>query len=83
MSTSHGNQSGLDFRQVLKAAFYDDKYQLKTINCSQLIPDEYDKIELTYTGEDVTTVVYKKNNVTIATLALAYSSGKLSSVTRT
>lgn len=42
----------------------------------------YDKIELSYTDENVTTVVYKNNNVTVATLNLGYTDNVLTSVER-
>lgn len=43
----------------------------------------YDKIELGYTGENVTTVTYKLNAVTVATLTLGYTNNVLTSVERT
>lgn len=53
---------------------------------NKLVPSQYDYIELGYTGDDVTTVIYKQGGsggTTVATLALAYSSpGVLSSVVR-
>ena len=42
----------------------------------------HDKVELSYTGEDLTQVVYKLDNSVVSTLQLAYSSGKLVSVER-
>lgn len=53
---------------------------------SGLVPDEYDYIALSYTGTDVTGVVYKtggSGGTTVATLVLAYTSGNLTSVTKT
>jgi hypothetical protein len=46
---------------------------------------EHDHIALSYTGEDITGVTYKTggaDGTTVATLTLAYSDGKLTSVTR-
>lgn len=46
---------------------------------------EYDYISLTYTGSDLTGVVYKtggSGGTTVATLTLAYSNGNLTSVTK-
>ena len=49
---------------------------------SGLIPEPYDTIDLSYTGSDLTGVIYKSNSVTVATLTLAYNSGNLISVAR-
>lgn len=46
----------------------------------------YDYIDLTYTGSDLTGVIYKiggSGGTVVATLVLAYSSGVLVSVTKT
>jgi hypothetical protein len=43
---------------------------------------EHDEIALSYTGNDLTGVVYKLNTVTVATVALAYTDGKLTSVVK-
>lgn len=46
---------------------------------------EHDYISLSYTGSDLTGVVYKtggSGGTTVATLTLAYSDGKLASVTK-
>jgi hypothetical protein len=59
-------------------------WPVKELN--QLIPEEYDYISLSYTGSDITGVVYKTGGAggaTVATLALAYAGGNLSTVTRT
>lgn len=42
----------------------------------------YDAIELGYTGDDLTSVVYKDNGETVATLNLSYSNGVLTTVER-
>lgn len=49
---------------------------------SGLVPEPYDEITLSYTGSDLTGVVYKSASVTVATLTLAYDTGKLVSVAR-
>lgn len=41
---------------------------------------EYDEIELGYTGDDLTSVVYKQATATVATLSLTYTSGNLTNV---
>lgn len=49
---------------------------------SALVPTQYNRIELVYTGSDVTQVIYLQAGVTVAALNLAYSGGLLSSVER-
>ena len=43
---------------------------------------EHDGIALSYTGDDLTGVVYTLDGDTVATLTLAYTDGKLTSVTK-
>jgi hypothetical protein len=43
---------------------------------------QYDDIVLGYTGDDLTSVVYKLGVVTVATLTLTYTSGNLTGVTK-
>lgn len=52
------------------------------ISLSPLIPEQYDAIELGYTGDDITSVVYKQGAATVGTLTLGYAGGRLSSVVR-
>jgi hypothetical protein len=47
-----------------------------------LVNQPHDEIALTYTGSDLTGVVYKLGGVTVATLTLGYTGGNLSSVVR-
>lgn len=50
-----------------------------------LLPDGYDYVSLSYTGSNLTGVVFKQggaSGTTIATLTLAYSGSVLTSVTR-
>lgn len=49
---------------------------------SALVPTQYNRIELTYVGEDVTQVRYLQGGSVVATLSLVYSGGLLSSVER-
>ena len=72
----------IDFTQVLKQAFDNDAQGIKTIALGQLVPKQYDTIQLSYSGSDLTQVVYKSAGVTVATLTLTYSSGLLSQVVR-
>lgn len=51
-----------------------------------LVPENYDYIELSYTGDNLTGVVYKdggSSGTLIATIALTYDGAKLTSVART
>lgn len=52
---------------------------------NKLVPEYYDYIALSYTGSDLTSVVYKtggSGGTTVATLTLAYTSSVLDSVTK-
>lgn len=44
---------------------------------------EHDSIDLTYTGDHIATVTYKKAGVVVRVLTLTYTSGKLSNITQT
>lgn len=48
-----------------------------------LVNQPYDEIALSYTGTNLTGVVYKLAGVTVATLTLAYAGSTLTSVVRT
>jgi hypothetical protein len=51
-----------------------------------LVPFAYDYVDNTYTGEDLTQVVYKTGGAggtTVATITMTYADGKLDTVTRT
>ena len=47
-----------------------------------LVPEAYDELALSYSGSNLTTVVYKLAGATIATLTLSYSGSNLTGVTR-
>jgi hypothetical protein len=47
-----------------------------------LVNQPYDQITLSYTGADLTGVIYRLSGVTVATLTLGYTSGNLTSVVR-
>lgn len=58
----------------------------RTVTVSGLIPHEYDYIALSYTGDNLTGVVYKtggSGGSTVATLVLAYTGSVLDSITKT
>lgn len=47
-----------------------------------LVNQPYNEIQLSYTGTDLTGVVYKLSGTTVLTLTLTYSGGNLTSVVR-
>lgn len=49
----------------------------KTINLSALVPVDYDDIQLTYTGDNPTTITYKRKGATVCILTLTYSGDNL------
>ena len=49
---------------------------------SGLVNQPYDEIALSYTGTDLTGVVYRLAGVTVATLTLGYTGTNLTSVVR-
>lgn len=59
-----------------------DRLDAGVVMFSALVPESYDEIAIAYTGDDPTTVVYKDNGTTVATLTLAYTGGNLTSVVR-
>jgi len=74
--------SPLDGLQTLQGAFNDDEYAYRTIILGSLVPESYDEIDLSYTVDDLTGVVYKLDGATVATLTLTYTLGKLTKVER-
>jgi hypothetical protein len=59
---------------------------LSAKSAGSLVPEAYDYIGNTYTGDNLTTVVYKTGGAagtTVATLTMAYTGSRLDSVTRT
>jgi hypothetical protein len=52
---------------------------------NSLVPEQYDYIECSYTGSDMTGVVYKvggASGVVVATLVLTYLDSKIETITR-
>ena len=63
-----------------------DAINTKLGGLSSFTPAVYDYISLTYTGDDLTGVVFKSGGsggTTVSTLTLAYAGGVLTSVTKT
>jgi len=50
---------------------------------SGLVPEAYDEINISYSGDDISTVIYKNGGVTVATLTLSYLAGKLTTIVKT
>lgn len=59
---------------------------LRVFNSGGSIPGfeipHYDSITLTYSGSDVSTVIYKLSGDTVATLTLTYTDGNLTEVVK-
>ena len=47
------------------------------------VPSVYDSVTLSYTGSNLTGVVFKNGGTTVSTLTLAYTGSQLDSVTKT
>lgn len=56
--------------------------QGRVFTLGQLIPAEYDEVQLAYEGENVKTLTYRKSNATVATLSLSYTDDLLTGVKR-
>jgi hypothetical protein len=64
----------------------DSTYAIAASVYNSLVPKGYDYISLSYTGSNLTGVVFKtggSGGTTVATLTLAYSGSTLTSVTKT
>jgi hypothetical protein len=64
----------------------DGTYSLASVMFNGLVTKSYDYISLGYTGDNLTSVVYKTggaSGTTVATLTLVYSGSTLTSVTKT
>ena len=63
----------------------DGTYSIAAAIFNNLVPQGYDYLSLSYTGDNLTGVVYKtggSGGTTVATLTLAYSGSNLTSVTK-
>lgn len=70
-----------DFPKFLKIVDNgDDTYSIPVATGMAIPP--HDKVEIDYTGADITSVTYKMGSTTLATLTLTYSGGNLVSVAR-
>ena len=57
----------------------------KVIALNPLVPEKYDYISITYSGSNISRVIYKTggaSGTTVAILNLAYTGSNLTSVTR-
>lgn len=88
MSISIPNDpSELDSNQIFQLSFQEASSALRVLGVgATLVPETFDYISLSYTGSNLTGVVYKTggaSGTTVGTLTLAYSGSNLISVTRT
>jgi len=74
--------SQLDANQVLRKAYDDDTETLDVSIGSSLVSEEYDDIQLSYTGSDLTGVQYYSSGQLVAELELSYTEGNLTRVRR-
>ncbi len=76
------NPPPFDMTQLAKETKQNDIIdELKTMN--SLVPDKYDFIDMSYTGSDLTGVVFKiggSSGTVVSTLAISYSGGNIASV---
>jgi len=56
---------------------------VSTLQLAQLVPFEYDDVQISYTGGDPTTVEYYNGGGLVATLTLTWVAGDLVRVQRT
>ena len=75
--------SGINGQQILRKTFNANESATQMLNMGSLVPESFDEVALSYTGSNLTTAVYKKATVTIATLTLTYSGSNLTNVVRT
>jgi hypothetical protein len=83
ISGRHHELVKIEFGPDGTATLVQDTAPLPVKLMSSLVPERYDELVLGYTGDDLTTVVYKLATVTVATLTLSYTSGRLTGVVRT
>lgn len=78
--------STLDSVTVVQGTPAADANSWPVRDLNKLVPEEYDYISLSYTGNNLTTVIYRQGGATgtlVATLALTYTGSRLDTVTRT
>lgn len=82
------DNSRLDSNQTIVYAYNEEAQAHRVIGVNELVPKEYDAIELTYVAAgngvgEIETVTYYKDAVFVAVLSLSYdSSNRLISVVR-
>lgn len=74
--------SQLDANQVLRKAYNDETETLDISVANNLVPEEYDDIQLSYTGNDLTGVQYFNSGTLVAELELTYVGGNLTRARR-
>lgn len=81
----------LDIKDLEKKKFVDDGSGNVTVKildsvANSLVPETYDYVALSYTGSNLTGVVFKRGGASgnvVSTLTLAYTGSNLTSVTKT
>lgn len=81
-STAHGGEFH-DVKVTPSGALVADVTGSSVTSFSALVPVAYNAIELSYTGDNLTGVIYKQGATTVATLTLGYTGANLTSVVRT
>jgi hypothetical protein len=79
-----GSLTDREYQKFKEAA--DGSPAVQTIPLNQLIPEEYDAVNLSYSGSDITQVEYLTGGTggtAVATLTLSYSGGNLVSIQKT
>lgn len=69
------------FNRIFSRAPIDGEVRALPVTSGLDIP-AHDAVEMSYTGDDLTGVVYKREGATVATLTLTYDDGKLVGVER-
>lgn len=65
------SRSLLDADQCTRGA-YDDANEAFRVVANDLVPSQYDTVTLSYTGSNLTGVVYSLDGSTVGTLTLTY-----------
>jgi len=81
--TTAGHGAFVDVKVNPSGALSVDATGSQVVGLSALVPVAYNEISLSYTGANLTGVIYKQAGATVATLTLGYTGDNLTSVVRT
>ena len=70
----------MDATTIFRAVYDETTSSFKVTDISSRVPADYDEIDLTYTGDNLTTVEYLKDSAVVATVTLSYSGSQLTNV---